>query len=237
MTRRLYAELSDWWPLMSPPADYVDEAAELAALIRTAAPETRRLLELGSGGGHLAASLKAVFEMTLVDLSPSMLAVSQRLNPDCRHILGDMRSLRIDETFDAVLIQDAVMHLATPDDLAAALATARAHLRPGGVGLFCPDCTRESYQPGTSSGGSDGAGRGMRYFEWTQPIRPGSNRYRVDLVYLLKEGDGPVRVEQDGEDFAVYSRAEWAAALGTAGFADVGIRNAAGREVFLARAA
>lgn len=237
MTKRLYADLSDWWSLMSPPADYAEEAADIGHLIGEAAPGAHRLLELGSGGGHLAVNLKAGFDMTLVDLSPTMLVVSRRLNPDCRHLTGDMRTVRLDESFDVVLIHDAVMHMASPDDLAAALVTARAHLKPGGIGLFCPDCTLESYKPGTSQGGSDGQGRGMRFLEWDQPIRPGSHRYRVDLVYLLKEGDAPVRVEQDGDDFAVYARSQWLSMLGEAGFRDAESHVVSGREVFLAWAA
>lgn len=237
MTKRLYADLSEWWPLMSPPADYAEEADEIDHLISEAAPDARHILELGSGGGHLAANLKARFDVTLVDLSPAMLAVSKRLNPDCRHLTGDMRTFRLDESFDIVLIHDAIMHMTSADDLAAALATARAHLKPGGIGLFCPDCTLESYEPGTSSGGSDGQGRGMRFLEWDQPIRPGGNRYRVDLVYLLKEGDAPVRIEQDGDDFAVYAQSQWLSMLGEAGFSGVEPHLVSGREVFLARAA
>jgi SAM-dependent methyltransferase len=236
MTKRLYTDLSEWWPLMSPPADYAEEADEIGHLIGEAAPDARHILELGSGGGHLAANLKTRFDMTLVDLSPAMLAVSKRLNPDCRHLMGDMRTFRLNESFDIVLIHDAVMHMASANDLAAALVTARTHLEPGGIGLFCPDCTLESYKPGTSSGGSDGQGHGMRFLEWDQPIRPGSNRYRVDLVYLLKEGDAPVRIEQDGDDFAVYAQSQWLSMLCEAGFSDVKPHFVSGREVFLARA-
>ena len=236
MTKRLYADLSDWWSLMSPPADYAEEADEIRHLIGVAAPGAHRLLELGSGGGHLAANLKAGFDMTLVDLSPTMQAVSRRLNPDCRHLTGDMRTIRLDESFDIVLIHDAVMHMASPDDLTAALVTAHAHLKPGGIGLFCPDCTLESYEPRTSLGGSDGQGCGMRFLEWDQPIRPGSNHYRVDLVYLLKVGDAPVRIEQDGDDFAVYAQSQWLSMLGEAGFSGVEPHLVSGREVFLARA-
>ena len=45
-------------------------------------------------------------ELTLVDRAPAMLALSRRLNPGCRHVLGDMLSLRLGETFDAVLVLD-----------------------------------------------------------------------------------------------------------------------------------
>ncbi len=38
---------------------------------------------------------------------------SRELNPDCEHVLGDMRTLRLGRTFDAVFVHDAVD---VPDD-------------------------------------------------------------------------------------------------------------------------
>ena len=73
---RFYGELAAWWPLVSPPEEYEEEAAFAATLLG----EAREVLELGSGGGNNASHLKARFAMTLVDLSEEMLDVSRRLN-------------------------------------------------------------------------------------------------------------------------------------------------------------
>ena len=83
---RLYQDLAAWWPLISPPEEYAEEAAFAGRLLRRADRPVRAVLELGSGGGHCASHLAPGFSMTLVDLSPGMLAVSRRLNPDCEHI-------------------------------------------------------------------------------------------------------------------------------------------------------
>src|SRR5690349_23802772 len=99
---RLYTELADWWPLISPPDVYADEAAYLAGVLGSAVPPVREVLDLGSGGGNVATHLKGRFAMTLVDLSEDMLAVSRRLNPECAHLQGDMRTLRLGRRFDAV---------------------------------------------------------------------------------------------------------------------------------------
>jgi hypothetical protein len=40
-----------------------------------------------------------------------MLALSMTVNPECEHIEGDMRTLRLGHTFDAVFLHDAVMYL------------------------------------------------------------------------------------------------------------------------------
>ena len=79
---RLYADLASWWPLISAPQEYAEEAAEAATILNSAAIDVRDVLELGSGGGHNAVHLKRHFSLTLVDLSEDMLAVSRRLNPE-----------------------------------------------------------------------------------------------------------------------------------------------------------
>ena len=52
--------------------------------------------------------------MTLVDLSAEMLEVSRQLNPECEHIQGDMRTIRLGRQYDAVLVHDAVDYVTTP---------------------------------------------------------------------------------------------------------------------------
>ena len=127
---RFYGELADWWPLISQPEEYAEEAAECARHLRSAAIPVREVLELGSGGGNNAVHLTSSFAMTLVDLSEAMLAVSRRLNPGAEHHQGDMRSVRLGRQFDAVFVHDAVSYMLTEDDLAAAMATAFAHTAP-----------------------------------------------------------------------------------------------------------
>src|SRR4051794_23620784 len=111
---KLYSELAHWWPLMSPPTHYVEEAADLLPLLDP--PESGRLtlLELGSGGGSLASHLKQHFTLTLTDRSPDMLAVSRIVNPECEHVIGDMTSLDLGRQFDRVMVHDAIMYATTP---------------------------------------------------------------------------------------------------------------------------
>jgi ubiquinone/menaquinone biosynthesis C-methylase UbiE len=92
---KMYSELAPWWPLLSAPADYAEEAASFLEMIERQPGERPTLLELGSGGGNLASHLKADVRATLSDLSPDMIAVSRALNPELEHIQGDMRTLRL----------------------------------------------------------------------------------------------------------------------------------------------
>src|SRR5260370_16532685 len=85
--------------------EYRREAAHITRVLRKATrPAPLTVLELGSGGGNSAFHLKAHFAMTLVDLSPRMLVVSRRLNPECEHIKGDIRTLRLARTFDPLFV-------------------------------------------------------------------------------------------------------------------------------------
>lgn len=128
---KLYSELASWWPIFSRPKGYAEEAAYAQqTLINHSQFPLRTLLELGSGGGNNASHLKAHFAMTLVDLSVDMLAVSRALNPECEHIQGDMRTVRLNRLFDAVFVHDAIMYMKTADDLHRAFETAFVHCRP-----------------------------------------------------------------------------------------------------------
>jgi SAM-dependent methyltransferase len=219
---KLYGELAEWWPLVSTPADYRREAEMYRGLLCGAADVApREVLELGAGGGNNASHLKRFFELTLVDLSPQMLAVSRALNPECAHQLGDMRTVRLGRTFDAVFVHDAIMYMLTEDELRAALATAAAHTRPRGVCVIVPDATRETVHYGTHHGGHDdpATGRSVRYLEWTLPPSPGATSQEVHFVFMLREGDGAVRVVHDQHRFGRFPRATWLRLLDDVGFA------------------
>ena len=219
---KLYDDLASWWPLLSAPADYAEEADIFRrALVGEADGECRTVLELGSGGGNNASHLKTQFALTLVDPAPGMLAVSRALNPECEHVEGDMRTVRLGRTFDAVFVHDAVCYMTSEADLAQAIETAAVHCRPGGVALFAPDHLTENFRPSTDEGGHDshdGTGRSLRYLEWTWDPDPADTTYTVDYAYLLREGDGSIRVEHDRHIEGLFPRATWLRLLDQAGF-------------------
>ena len=218
---RLYADLATWWPLLSIPSDYAEEAAFYQSLIlATAQIPVVTMLELGCGGGNNASHLKRRFDLLLTDPSPDMLDVSRALNPECEHLPGDMRNLRTGREFDAVFVHDAVVYMTTEADLRRAIDTAFLHCKPGGAALFAPDHLRENFTPGTDQGGHDGAGgKALRYLEWTWDPDPSDTTYLVDYAYVLRDEDGSVRVEYDRHIEGLFSRGEWLRFLGEAGFA------------------
>jgi trans-aconitate methyltransferase len=237
---RLYSDLAGWFHLLTAPEDYAEEAAEIVRLAESHRQgELRTLLELGCGGGNNASHLKARFACTLTDLSEEMLAVSRELNPECEHVAGDMRTLRLGQTFDVVLAHDAVSYMTSEPDLRAAFETAFVHTRPGGVAIFLPDWTRETLVEGARSGGHDGEARALRYLEWVRDPDPADSTYEVDYLVGLRAGEEPLRVVHDHHVEGVFGRDEWAAWLEASGFRvaveQVDVEDAPGWTAFVGR--
>lgn len=217
---RLYGELAELWPLVSPPEDYVEEARILAAVLRELAGPRERpsLLDLGSGGGHHLHPFAQGFELVAVDRSEAMLAHSRRLNPGVEHAVGDLRELRLDRRFDLVLIHDALAYLLDERDVTAALATAAAHLEPGGGLVLVPDRLRETFFDGelTTSQHADGE-RELTFVEYVHDPDPTDTQLEVVMLMLVRQ-TGRVRVEEDRHAVGLFSRAQWLALLAEAGF-------------------
>ena len=216
---RLYGELAPWFHLLTHFSDYAAEATYYTRLIEKAGDgRVQTLLELGSGGGNNASHMKARFECTLTDLSPEMLALSATLNPECEHVQGDMRILRLGRVFDAVFVHDAVMYMTTEEDVRATVETAAAHVRPGGVVLLVPDTIRETFSPSVDHGGHDGPdGRSLRYLEWTHALVPGSTTFEVDFAIMLREPGAQLRVVHDHHVYGVFPRDTWHRLIADAG--------------------
>ncbi len=216
---RLYTDLAHLWPLMSPPEDYQEEAEViLQAIGERLGPGPLRLLDLGSGGGHHLHHIARRHRATAVDLSEAMLAHSRRLNPEVTHHVGDMRDVRLGTTFDAVLIHDAVSYLLTEEDLLAAFATARAHLRPGGLLLVVPDDYADEFVSPHVAHETRRSGEDELTFVEYSTTAP-SNGAHLDTAYVFfRTVGGRLRVDVDRHRCGLFPVATWDALLRRARF-------------------
>lgn len=217
---KLYTELADWWPVLSDHDSYAGwaEVYRREIISRSASMPTT-LLELGSGGGSNASHLKRDFRMTLVDLAPAMLEVSRELNPECEHIAGDMRTLRLGRQFDAVFIEDAILYMTSEEDLRCALRTAYEHCKPGGVVLVNPGETLETFKPRTEHGGRDRGSRSMRYLDWIWDPDPTDDTYLSVMVYVLRDGE-EIRCVKDHHVLGLFGQDVWIRLMSEVGFSD-----------------
>lgn len=234
----MYGDLSEWWPLISAPEEYAGEASVFRDILLQHEPAPRTVLELGSGGGNNASHLKAGFEMTLTDLSDEMLTVSRKLNPECAHAQGDMRTLRLGTTFDAIFVHDAICYMTTEADLKAVFETAHVHCKDGGVALFAPDWVRETFAPGTDDGGfDDPSGAAVRYLEWAYDPDPSDTIYNIEYVLVLKDARHEVRVVHDRHVEGIFPTETWLWLLREVGFEPEAVQDPIepGRILFVAR--
>lgn len=216
---RFYGELASWWSLISPCSEYEGEATYLRTLFPSTADPKMTMLELGSGGGSNAFYFKRDFAMTLVDVSPQMLEVSAKLNPDCEHLHGDMRTLRLGRVFDTVFVHDAIDYMTTESELQAALQTAFDHCRVGGTTVFVPDATMEIYEPDCDVGGSDGDdGRAVRFMSWTHDPDPTDSWIATEYAFVLKSSSGSVTTVHETHRSGLFDRATWMRKLAEVGF-------------------
>ncbi len=153
----------------------------------------------------MALYLKDAARLTLVDISAEMLAASRALNPECEHIQGDMLALRLGRTFDAVLVHDAADYVTTEAELALVAATAFAHCRPGGMAVFAPDHTADTFRPGRGGGGgSDETGRQASFRERTRDPDPADEWIESEYEFRLRSADGSVQVVRESHRLGAF---------------------------------
>jgi SAM-dependent methyltransferase len=115
-------------------------------LVHGLVPAGASILDLGCGPGRIAGPLVALgHPVTGVDDGAGMIAALPR---GVDGVVGDARSVRLGRRFDAVLLASHLVN--APDDGPAFLATAAAHLRPGGLVIA------ETYPPSWTPDGALG---------------------------------------------------------------------------------
>jgi ubiquinone/menaquinone biosynthesis C-methylase UbiE len=215
----MYTDLAHLWPVISKPEDYAVEAGFwLDALRARLGPGRHEVLYLGAGAGHHMSHLTRDFQITAVDLSREMLALSEHLNPIVKHLVGDMRNLRLGRTFDAVLIHDCIVYMQTEEELEAAFATARAHLEPGGVFITVPDWYRETF-PETQVGHwvirKDD--QELTFIECQTDPDSADTTIESVFFYIFQE-NGQLRIEKDHHVFGLFPHSTWNELMWEAGF-------------------
>ena len=216
---RLYGDLAYLWPLMSPPEEYADGAPHWRnQLLTRLGPNSRHVLELGTGGGHFISHLTDVFQVTAVDLSEDMLDNARRLNPGVEHIVGDMRGVRLGRTFDAVLIHDAIAYITAEDDLSDTFATARAHLEPGGVFITMPDhYIDRPVWPYINNRTHKQDDRELTYIEYSAPDINETSLLQSTFIFVITE-NGERRIELDHHTTGLFPVETWRRLIEAAGF-------------------
>ncbi len=218
-TNRLYADLASLWPVLSPALAYQQDSLIYRRLLYDHAPgRVHALLDLGCGAGYHARFIKDRTWITGVDLSEPMLEEARRFNPRGTYVQGDIRTVRLGQTFDAVLLLDALNYLCTRGDLLRAFVTAFEHLPPKGLLITQADFTAERFPAGqTFLSRHEHNGASVHITEqFSEPGLDG-HTYRRTFFYRIEQG-GEVRHERDEHLCGLFPESLWCELISEAGF-------------------
>jgi SAM-dependent methyltransferase len=216
---RLYNDLIWLWPIISPHEDYLDEGGFFIQKIKEYGdPGIRTILNLGSGAGDIDWVMKKKFEMTGIDISPAMMELARKLNPEVEYIMDDMRTARLDRKFDAVVLHDAVAHMQTEEELRAAFLTAYEHLDKGGLFItFVEEWAEHFEQNHTVIRNFKKDKLEVTYIENVYDPNRSDSTYECTFVYLIRR-DGFPDIKTDRMVLGIFPLAKWGELMREIGF-------------------
>jgi SAM-dependent methyltransferase len=148
-------------------------------IVHAAVPPGASILELGVGTGRILRPLAALgHPVTGVDDSQDMLARS----PDLATVCSPIQSLRLDRTFDVVLLASTMIN-ADPGTRQGFLGTVRHHLRGDGIAVFQqqpPDWFETVGQAEPVRDDPGGIRRIIRSARWEPPRMHAEIEYQVN---------------------------------------------------------
>jgi SAM-dependent methyltransferase len=216
---RLYGDLAWTWPIISPVEDYIEETELFSKLIREHSKiEVKTLLHLGCGGGHNDYIFKKHFKVTSADISEDMLRLAKKLNPEVNYQYGDMRTIQLEERFDAVTILDSINYIRTVEDLQRTFITTCKHLKPGGVFLtFVEQITGQLKQNNTTYSTHYKGDVEITFIENYYDPDPNDTNYEATFIYLIRVG-GKLEVHTDRHLCGIFKLETWLELLKATGF-------------------
>ncbi len=114
--------------------DYAAESETVRRIVEERNPGARTLLDVACGTGTHLVHLRDHFEVTGVDVQPEMLEVATAKLPGVPLVRGDMRTLSLGRSFDAVVcLFSSIGYMRDTGELDAAIGAMAKHLNPGGV--------------------------------------------------------------------------------------------------------
>ena len=211
-----YNQLAWTEDFLAEPADYEQEVAHYADMVRQhASPPVHTLLHLGCGAGGQDLFFKRNFSVTGVDLSIGMLDKARAKNPEIEYIEGDMRTIRLDRKFDAVVIPDSIDYIATLGGLQQVIHTAALHLRKGGV-LLVVCSTAEQFRNNNFVYTGEKGDVHVTLFEnnYASPYAP--QTHEITLFYLIRQR-GQLKTYSEHIVAGLFPQASWEGVFKQAG--------------------
>lgn len=205
---RMYGDLAWIESITTSPEEYVEETALFSKAIKEHSKiEIKTLLHLGCGAGINDYTFKRHFKVTGVDISENMLENARKLNPEVVYLHGDMRTIKLGESFDAVAIPDSIGYMTTLKDLRRAIITAYKHLKPGGVLLIMANIAEQFKQNNFVYTGFKGDVEITLFENNYIPDRSGTT-YEATLIFLIRR-KGKLEIHTDRHTIGLFKLKTW----------------------------
>jgi SAM-dependent methyltransferase len=203
---------------MSPPGEYVEETRLFSrAIKKNAEISVKTLLHLGCGGGHNDYTFKRYFDVTGLDISPRMLSLAKKLNPQCDYVNGDMRDPKLSRQFDSVFAGDSISHILSEKGLSRVFNGAFKSLKPGGVFLVVQEFAKGKIGHNSAECVSRTSKKmKMTYVEYRFDPDANDTKFETAFVYFLGN-KGRLKVETDRGVLGIFPEATWMKLLKSAG--------------------
>lgn len=213
----MYNDLAWIDTIISSPQESEEETEIFCNIIKkNAKKEIKSLLHLGCGAGFHDYTFKKHFSLTGVDLSSSMLNIALEINPEVNYLQGDMRSIKLNQVFDAVIIPDSIDHMQTIQDLQSAVQTAYQHLKPGGICIILGHI-KEEFKANNFvySGKKDNIE--VTLFENNYIPEPFNNTYESSIACMVRKS-GKLEIYTDSFQLGLFDLKTWLKLFAEAGF-------------------
>ena len=176
----------------------------------------RRLLEVACGTGQHTSHLSESFDVDGMDLDDGLLEVARQRCPNLRFVQGDMTSLDMGDTYDAITcLFSSIGYVVTEERLRQAIASMARHLKPGGVLLVEPWFDETTWKPGgihVLNAGSD-TFKVVRMSTSTPAV---DGVTRLEFHYLVGTPEG-VEHFTEIHELGLFTREQYEAAFRAAG--------------------
>ncbi len=201
--------------LISSPNDYRKETELYCKIIMDNSKlKPKTLLHMGCGAGIYDHTFKKHFNVTGIDISSGMLKIARKNNPKVKYILGDMRNIKLDNKFDAVIIPDSIGYMTTVRDLNKTINTAYRYLHIGGV-LLIVTHLRDSFNENNFVYTGNNKIKNITIFENNHIIN--KSNYEATIIYLIRHKNN-LKIYTDIHTIGLFTLDTWKKLLKEIGF-------------------
>jgi SAM-dependent methyltransferase len=217
--QRLYRDLAWLFPILTPYKNYEEEGKFfLGKILEYAVDDAETLLDIGCGGGHTHHYFRERFKVTGIDVNPEILEQAKKLNPDVEYIQGDMRSFRLNRTFDAITIFDSINYVTTKEDLRSTFETAYIHLKTGGVLLTYVENEPEKFVQHRTTAKTRAKGDiELTYIANNYDPDLSDANFECTFIYLIRR-KGKLEIKSDRHLCGIFRLDTWVELMEDVGF-------------------